>query len=73
MAAIKELVFEAIDLAVAAEVKVTDRPAALQAWTEFRLAMVERYGDDINAWLIDIYDSIADQSGDYWELYQEAN
>jgi hypothetical protein len=73
MAAVKELVFEAMDLAAALELQDNDRPTALKAWTDFRLAMTDRYGEDINAMLIDIYDSIADRSGDYWELYQESN
>jgi len=73
MAAVKELVFEAMELAAACESENTDRPQALKAWTDFRIEMTERYGDGINAMLIDIYDSIADRSGDYWELWEESN
>lgn len=73
MAAVKELVFEAIELAAACESGTNERYTALKAWTEFRKATVERYGEGINAFLVDIYDSIADRSGDFWELYQETN
>jgi hypothetical protein len=72
MAAVKEITFEAIDLAVACESENTNRYEALSAWGDFRTEMVKRYGEDITAWLTDIYDSIADRSGDYWELYQES-
>jgi hypothetical protein len=73
MAAVKELVFEAIELAAACEEGHTNRFEALAAWVEFRLKMVDRYGEGINAWLVDIYDSIADRYGEYWELYLESN
>lgn len=73
MAAVKELVFEAIELAAACEEGHTNRAQALAAWTTFRNSMNDRYGSGIEAWLVDIYDSIADRSGEYWELYQETN
>lgn len=73
MAAVKELVFEAMELAAACESGYENRYKAIINWTAFCNTKVDQYGTGFMVFLSDIYDSIADRSGDYWELYQESN
>lgn len=68
MAQVKEFIFEAAELAFKSEASNKEtRPQALKNWTDFVKATQDEYGPIGVQMALDIYDEIADRSGQTWE------
>jgi hypothetical protein len=71
MAAVKNFIFEAAELAFMVELDQPNRPAALKKWNEFEERSIAKYGEEITGWIVDIFDDIADRAGEYWEMFAD--
>jgi hypothetical protein len=69
MAAVKQFIFEAAELAFMVEMSDQGRPEALKKWNEFVEKSLNKFGAEIESWIVDIFDDIADRSGEYWEVF----
>jgi hypothetical protein len=68
MAQVKEFIFEAAELAFKAEAaNKENRPAALKDWMDFVKATQDEYGVLGVQMALDVFDEIADRSGNTWE------
>lgn len=71
MSATKNFIFEAAELAFTLEINQPNRPAALKAWNAFTEESKAKYGEDVQEWITDIFDDIADRSGEYWDFFAD--
>jgi hypothetical protein len=71
MSATKNFIFEAAELAFMVEINHSARPAALKKWNDFQERSITKFGAEIQGWIVDIFDDIADRSGEYWEMFAD--
>ena len=73
MAAMKQLQFDAAELAFKVEANIPNRTQAIHNWCEFVSKFVARLDDaeyqkEAARFMNDTFDQIADRNGDAWEL-----
>ena len=69
MAAVKEFYYEIAELAFKLEKSLPNREQAYAAWDNRKEECVKEFGVEVTTLFWDIYDEVADRSGDFWELF----